>query len=259
MSLSKTNKTGKIYRAGLGLPFHCMINTELLIRGALALGVEPGPRETDLFVRLAEALISANKRFNLTAITDEDRIVTEHFLDSLTVLLAADPRGKRILDVGTGGGFPGLPVAIVCPEARCVLMDATLKKIRYINMTCEALGLVNVTGIAARAEEAGRLPEYREAFDIVYARAVSDMRILCELTLPFVKVGGLFVAQKSAGAEEEIGKARKQTEKLGGRVKDVLRLDIPGTSIPRLLVITEKERPTPREFPRDYARIKKQK
>ncbi|MBP5273781.1 MAG: 16S rRNA (guanine(527)-N(7))-methyltransferase RsmG [Abditibacteriota bacterium] len=235
-----------------------MINTELMRQGALELGIELGGRETEIFVRLAESLAEANRRFNLTAITREDRIVTEHFLDSLTVLSAADPRGKRALDVGTGGGYPGLPVALVCPGARCTLMDATAKKIRYIDTVSRDLGLANVTGVAARAEEAGRLPEYREAYDIVYARAVSDMLILCELCLPFVKPGGLFVAMKSAGADEEVKRAERQIAKLGGRIKDILYLDIPGTSIRRSLIVTEKLRRTPPEFPRDYARIKRQ-
>ncbi len=236
-----------------------MINTELLRQGALELGVELGPRETGLFVRLADSLTEANRRFNLTAITQEDRIVTEHFLDSLTALRAADPRGKKVLDVGTGGGYPGLPLAIVCPEARCTLMDATAKKIRYVNDVCRELGLDNAAGIAARAEEAGRLPEYREAYDIVYARAVSDMLILCELCLPFAAVGGLFVAMKSAGAGEEAKRAEEQIAKLGGRIRDILCFDIPGTTIGRSLIITEKLSPTPRRFPRDYARIKKQR
>ena len=232
-----------------------MINTELLIKGAEELGLKMSERQTDSFVRLAEELIGANKKFNLTAITDEYRIVTEHFLDSLTVLKAGC--GKKILDVGTGGGFPGLPAAIMCPDTECVLMDSTAKKLKYIDETAELLGLKNVSTVTARAEEAAHRIDMREQFDIVYARAVSDMRILCELCLPFVKKNGIFAAQKSAGSEKEIMLSAKKIALLGGRIKEIIAFNIPTTDIPRSLVIIEKTKPTPALYPREYNKIKK--
>ncbi|MBO4548500.1 MAG: 16S rRNA (guanine(527)-N(7))-methyltransferase RsmG, partial [Abditibacteriota bacterium] len=204
-----------------------------------------------------ERLTAANRQFNLTAITDPDRIVTEHFLDSLTVLKAGSPRGKNALDLGTGAGFPGLPVAICCPEARLTLMDATAKKLRYIDDTAAALGLGNVTTLCGRAEELGRQKEYRERFDIVYARAVANMTILCELALPFVRPGGLFAAQKSADHKIELAGAREHISRLGGTVEAVPVFNIPMTNISRSLILIRKTGSTPGAYPRDYAGIKK--
>ncbi|MBR4748485.1 MAG: 16S rRNA (guanine(527)-N(7))-methyltransferase RsmG [Abditibacteriota bacterium] len=234
-----------------------MIDTALLTAGAAALGLAPGEKETEQFAALADRLTEANKQFNLTAITDPDRIVTEHFLDSLTALKAGSPRGKDALDLGTGAGFPGLPLAICCPEARLTLMDATAKKLRYIDDTAAALGLGNVTTLCGRAEELGRQKEYRERFDVVYARAVADMTVLCELALPFVKPGGLFVAQKSADCKSELSGAREHIGRLGGTVESVPVFNIPMTAISRSLIVIRKTGPTPGAYPRDYARIKK--
>lgn len=224
--------------------------------GALELGVELSDEQLEQFDALAKFLVETNAKFNLTRITDPREIVTSHFLDSLTCLTALKPKkGARVIDVGAGPGFPGLPIKIVRPDLHVTLLDSTFKKVKFMSQAVELLGLQNVEPVHGRAEEVGRDKDFRERFDIAYARALSELKALAELCLPLVKVGGHVVAQKSEDIAAELDAARPVIGQLGGRVQGVVQVNIPLTEVTRRLVIISKTKPTPEAFPRPYARI----
>ena len=201
------------------------------------------------------AVIKQNEVMNLTAITQPDQVAKLHLLDSLTVLTAADLRGKQIIDVGCGAGFPGVPLAIACPEAQVTLLDSLGKRVDFLRETADAMGLRRVRCVHARAEEFAR--KHREQFDIATSRAVAQLNVLCELALPLVKVGGQFLAMKSVDTDDEIQRARSAIAQLGGRIGKIWDYTIPGTDVRHRVVIIRKERPTPAAYPRPFARIKK--
>ena len=200
------------------------------------------------------AVIKQNEVMNLTAITQPDQVAKLHLLDSLTVLTAADLRGKQIIDVGCGAGFPGVPLAIACPEAQVTLLDSLGKRVDFLREGCEQLGLKNVTCVHARAEEfaAG----HRERFDIATSRAVAQLNVLSELTLPLVKVGGNFLAMKGASGEEELTAARGAIKKLGGEYRETRTLHLPGGDT-RTLILCKKISQTPTAYPRNGGKIAK--
>ena len=207
--------------------------------------------QIDRLCRFGALLLEKNQVMNLTAITEHSAVAQLHFLDSLTVLRAADCRGKSIIDVGCGAGFPGVPVAIAEPTAKLTLLDSLQKRMNWLREVLPELG-VQAEVVSARAEEyvAGR----REQYDIATSRAVARLNILCELCLPYVKVGGKFLALKGAMTHEEVEQARKAIEVLGGRVAEIAEYPIAG-AIHRIVVI-EKVRPTPKQYPRKFAKIK---
>ena len=207
------------------------------------------------FCTFDEALVETNKVMNLTAITDERDVATLHLLDCAALLAQADMRGKTVIDVGTGAGFPGMVLAILEPSARFTLLDSLGKRVDFLREVCEQLGLKNVTCVHARAEEfaAG----HRERFDIATSRAVAQLNVLSELTLPLVKVGGLFAAMKSTSTDEEIAAARSAIAQLGGQLAGCTDYPVPETDVIHRIVRIEKVRPTPKQFPRAFARIKK--
>ena len=192
---------------------------------------------------------------NLTAITGERDVATLHLLDCAALLAQADMRDKAVIDVGTGAGFPGMVLAILEPSARFTLLDSLGKRVDFLREVCEQLGLKNVTCVHARAEEfaAG----HRERFDIATSRAVAQLNVLSELTLPLVKVGGLFAAMKSTSTDEEIAAARSAIAQLGGQLAGCTDYPVPETDVVHRIVRIEKVRPTPKQFPRAFARIKK--
>lgn len=205
----------------------------------------------------AELIVETNKHFNLTRIVDPEDMVTSHFLDSLTCLVALPVRaGAKVVDVGSGPGFPGIPIKIARPDLDVSLMEATRKKADFIGEAIAKLGLESARPINMRAEEAGRDPRFREEFDIAYARALSEMKVLAELCLPLVRVSGRVVAQKSTDIDEELVAARPIIGQLGGQIEEIRQVTIPGTEITRQIVIIAKVRPTPIEYPRSYSRIK---
>lgn len=211
------------------------------------------------FARLCEHTLEVNKVHNITAIRDVPGVITKHFADSVKKIEAIPPTGATLLDVGTGGGFPTLPLAIVRPDLRITAIDSTAKKIAHVQNTAKMLGLCNVTAISGRAEDMAHT-NMRESFDIVTARAVSELRILCEITLPFVKVGGTFVALKGASGEKELLDAMHAIEKLGGKCIDLCKYtlnDEHGNQDERCLILIRKEKTTPQNFPRQYAQILK--
>ena len=207
--------------------------------------------QIDRLCRFGALLLEKNQVMNLTAITEPSAVAQLHFLDSLTVLRAADCRGKSIIDVGCGAGFPGVPVAIAEPTAKLTLLDSLQKRMNWLREVLPELG-VRAEVVSARAEE--YVAGCREQYDIATSRAVARLNILCELCLPYVKVGGKFLALKGAMTHEEVEQARKAIEVLGGRVAEIAEYPIAG-AIHRIVVI-EKVRPTPKQYPRKFAKIK---
>lgn len=226
---------------------------ETLTAGLTALGL---PTEgAPALVRFGEMLIETNKVMNLTAITEPKDVAALHFLDSAALLTLADLRGKSVVDVGTGAGFPGMPLRILEPSIRLTLLDSLGKRINFLQGACDQLGLSNVACVHARAEEFAA--KHRERFDVATSRAVAALPMLSELCLPLVKVGGVFLAMKSVDSEEEINSAKRAIALLGGKIREVKDYPIPGTEVTHRLVVVEKISPSPAKYPRAFAKIKK--
>jgi len=226
---------------------------DLLTAGLTALDLDPAA--ADKLARYAELLLEKNKVMNLTAITAPRDVATLHLLDCAALAAQLDLSGKRVIDVGTGAGFPGMVLAILTPDARFTLLDSLGKRVDFLKEVQTDLGLKNVTCVHARAEEFAA--QHREQFDLAASRAVAQLNVLCELTLPLVKVGGVFLAMKSVESDPELQEARSAIAQLGGAVEDVTDYTIPGTEVTHRVVRIRKERPTPAGFPRAFARIKK--
>lgn len=210
------------------------------------------------FHALTVRMLEENEKYNLTAITDVDKIILNHYADC-AALARLLPKGARVADVGCGAGFPTLPIAILRPDVSVLAIDSTAKRIAYVEETARLLSLENVKAVTMRAEDGGKNPEYRESFDVVTARAVAEMRILCELCLPYVRLGGQFIAMKGRNAEFELQGAKKALSILGARgvrVEEV-RLTGAGEALSHPLIIINKKEKTPAAYPRPYAKISK--
>ena len=210
------------------------------------------------FYELTVRMLTENEKYNLTAITDIDKIILNHYADCVA-MASRLKKGATVIDVGCGAGFPSLPLAIVRPDLKITAVDSTAKRVNYVKETAEMLGLDNLNAIVMRAEDGGKSPEYREKFDYATARAVAEMRVLSELTLPFVKVGGKLVAMKGKNAEFELSSARKAIATLGGRntVCENITLRGEGETLTHPLIIIDKKERTPQNFPRPFAQISK--
>ena len=226
---------------------------QLLQEGLTALGLPTDAIPS--LVRYAELLVEKNKVMNLTAITEPADIATLHFLDCAALLTLADFKGKTVVDVGTGAGFPGMPLRILEPSIRLTLLDSLNKRIDFLKEVCDDLGLRDVDCVHARAEEFAA--QHREGFDIVTSRAVANLRMLSELCLPLVKVGGTFLSMKSVDSDVELGDAKKAIAALGGQVADVKDYVIPGTEVRHRVIYIQKTKETPKKYPRAFAKIKK--
>ncbi|MFN3762816.1 MAG: 16S rRNA (guanine(527)-N(7))-methyltransferase RsmG [Anaerolineae bacterium] len=225
-----------------------------LLRGARELGILLKESHLSLFQTYYEELVEWNRRFNLTAITDYEGVQVRHFLDSLSCLLVL-PRaelqaGARVIDVGTGAGFPGIPLRIVCPGMRLTLLEATRKKVDFLEHLLRRLGLTDVEVIHARAEDLGHRPGYREGYDWALARALAEMPTLAEYLLPLVRVRGAVLAQKGENAPAEVHAAEEAIRILGGRVRKLVPVDLHGLAETRYLVIVDKVAATPEKYPR---------
>jgi len=229
-------------------------NMKYLNSGAEKLGLQLNSRQLEQFYIYYQELIDWNQRVNLTSITDFRQVQIRHFLDSLTVTLAFKQpmvgEGLRLIDVGTGAGFPGLPVRIVLPGIKLVLLEATGKKAAFLHHVKQMLGLDDIEILVGRAEEVAHKARYREQFDIVLSRAVAPLATLAELTLPFCTIGGSFIAQKKRVSELEVGQATKAVSILGGSQPRVKRIELEELSDERYLVIVDKIAPTPEQYPR---------
>ena len=232
------------------------VDRNLLLENLASLGINVSGPQMDKLEKYAGLLIETNKKFNLTAITDPAEIAVKHFADSLSVLTVPGfSESAAVIDIGTGAGFPGVPLIIACSDIRFTLLDSTGKKLNFIRDAIDSLGL-SADIIHARAEELGRDSEYRECFDFAISRAVASLNVLCEYALPFVKAGGSFIAMKGAKADEEIKSASNSVSTLGGKLAG--RFDIKlSDSAERKLVEIKKVSSTPPKYPRPGAQISK--
>jgi len=213
----------------------------------------------ETFYRLTVRMLEENEKYNLTAITEPQKIILNHYADCAT-LSTRLPKGTSVIDVGCGAGFPTLPLAIVRPDLRITAMDSTAKRVDYVAQTARTLGLDSVRAVVMRAEDAGMNPEFRERFDFATARAVAEMRVLSELCLPLVKVGGKMIAMKGRNAEYELSGAKRAIATLGGRdakCEEITLADGAGEFLTHPLLIISKASRTPAGYPRPYAKISK--
>lgn len=228
----------------------------ILREGFASLGFEPDAEALPRYRSYYEYLEEINAVMNLTAIHGEADVARLHFLDCAALLTLPEFRGKRVLDVGTGAGFPGLALKIAKPDMELTLLDSLDKRIHFLKNACERLGFPDTACVHARAEEAPE--EYRGAFDIVTSRAVARLNLLCELCLPWVKKGGVFIAMKGPDCAEEIQEAKRAVALLGGRLERCAEYTVPGTDITHSAVILRKISDTPKKYPRRWAQMKKQ-
>ena len=228
-----------------------------LKKGMEALNIELTQKQTDQFYKYMQLLIEWNEKINLTAITKPEEIIQKHFIDSATIIKNLK-NTKTLIDIGTGAGFPGIPIKIIKPEIEIVLLDSLNKRIKFLEEIIKKLELKNIKAIHSRAEEIGKNKEYRESFDTVVSRAVANMTTLSEYTIPLVKIGGKAIYMKSSEIEEELENAKKAIKILGGKVQKVEEIYLPGTDIKRKNIIIEKKEKTNNKYPRNPGKIKKE-
>lgn len=233
-----------------------MLLEDTLAAGFAALGVTPDSGAAARYRIYFEHLEKMNAVMNLTAISGEEDVARLHFLDCAALLGMVDFRGRRVIDVGTGAGFPGLAVKVACPDMDLTLLDSLDKRIGFLRETCAALDFDDVACIHARAEDAPA--ELREGFDAALSRAVARLNVLCELCLPFVKTGGVFAAMKGPDCAEELREAERAIALLGGELERCVSYTVPGTDVTHSVVLIRKVRPTGARYPRRWAQIKKQ-
>lgn len=226
-----------------------------LLDGARSLGLELTPQQVALFGRYRDELLDWNTRLNLTAIVDPALVLTRHFLDALTVLLALTPEQRQrplhVIDVGAGAGLPGLALKIVLPHWRVTELDSIGKKVRFVAHVVEALELDGAIALTGRAEDLARDPTHRERYDLCLARGVAPLRVLAEYTLPFCAPGGLAVALKKGDVAAEIAEGRRAVGQVGGRVEPPIPVpQLPDLGADRALVVCRKVRPTRADLPR---------
>lgn len=228
----------------------------LIADGAKRLGVSLPPGAPASFFKYFTYLEQQSHSMNLTSITGVKDVAQLHFLDSIALLAAAPFQGKRVIDIGSGAGFPGVPLLIAEPSISLTLLDASVKRVAFLTRLCAALS-VSAAFARARAEEAAHLPGMREQFDVAVSRAVAHLNVLCELCLPYVRPGGFFLAMKGIDSSPEVSQALSAIEKLGAAPPELMDYTIPGTEIVHRALVIRKVSPTPAVYPRRYARISK--
>ena len=217
---------------------------ERLREKAAAFGIELSDHQLEQFQTYYEMLVEKNKVMNLTAITEKDEVIDKHFADSLALIKSGvELKDQRVLDLGTGAGFPGIPLEIV-------LLDSLNKRIKFLNEVIEALGLQKITAIHGRAEDFAKQKDYRENFDYVVSRAVANLTVLSEYCIPYVKEGGYFLPYKSGDIKEEAKNSKKAVKILGGDIEDIISFEIPDTDMARTILKIHKTKATPKRFPR---------
>ncbi len=226
---------------------------EILTEGCKKLGISLTEKQEQQFLNYYRLLLDWNSRVNLTAITEYSDVMRKHFLDSLCLVQLSNldtNKIHRVIDVGTGAGFPGIPLKIIFPDVQLVLLDSLNKRIKFLEALTDELGLKAVTAVHGRAEEYGRKKEYREQFDLCVSRAVANLAVLSEYCIPLVRTNGDFVAYKSGKIQEELKNSQKAIELLGGRIQEKVDFPIPETDIARSLVHIKKIRATSGKYPR---------
>lgn len=219
------------------------------------IGIQLDDKQIDQFLRYYELLAEWNRFMNLTAITDYKEVIQKHFVDSLSIIKAMDieylqSKDKQLIDIGTGAGFPGIPIKIVFPKLKITLLDSLNKRVKFLNEVIDVLELKNIEAIHGRAEDYARQEKYREKYDVCVSRAVANLSTLSEYSLPFVKIGGYFISYKAENIEEEIEKSKNVVILLGGDINEVVKFSLPDTDIKRALIIIKKEKPTNKKYPR---------
>ena len=218
--------------------------------GLEALGIRISDRQEEQFIQYYELLTEWNSFMNLTAITEFEEVLVKHFLDSLALVRAWNPGPKKVIDVGTGAGFPGSPLKIAFPELEITLLDSLNKRVKFLDEVIGRLGLKGIRAVHGRAEELVKKPGEREGYDLAVSRAVANLSTLSEYCLPYVKVGGLFLPYKSGKVEQELEEAKKAVSVLGGQCEEVVYFTLDGTDLERSLVPIRKVRQTPKQYPR---------
>ena len=213
------------------------------------LGIKLSKEQAEMFFDYMNLLLEWNEKINLTAITEEKEVIVKHFVDSLTIAKYI-PEGASLVDVGTGAGFPGIPLKIIRDDLKITLLDSLQKRINFLDVVIKELNLKNVETIHARVEEFGKNSKYRESFEVATSRAVANLSTLTEYLLPLVKVGGIAVCMKGSSIEEELETSKKAINVLGGKVSNVFEFDLPKTDIKRNIVIVDKINKTPSKYPR---------
>ena len=216
---------------------------------AKEIDIEFNEEQVEKFYKYMQLLLEWNEKINLTAITNPKEIILKHFIDSLTILKYIK-KGAKVIDVGTGAGFPGIPLKILRDDINLTLLDSLNKRINFLKLVIDELKLKNVDTIHGRAEEIGKNKRYRESFDISFSRAVANLSTLSEYLIPLVKIGGISISMKGSEIKEEIEKSKKAITLLGGNINKIDFFELPQSDIKRNLIIIEKERSTPAKFPR---------
>ena len=216
-----------------------------------AIGITLDEKQKQQFDKFYELLVEWNKVMNLTGITEYEEVNEKHFVDSLSIVKAIDmSQVKSVIDIGTGAGFPGIPLKIAFPHLKVVLLDSLNKRINFLNTVIAELGLENIETIHGRAEDFAKQAEYREQFDLCVSRAVANLATLSEYCIPYVEKGGMFVPYKSGEIDEEVEQAKKAVHVLGGKLEDVVKFQLPGTEIGRSFVVIKKIQNTAKKYPR---------
>ena len=227
---------------------------KIFYKGLEELGIELSEEQIIQFIKYYEMLVEKNKVMNLTAITEFNEVIVKHFIDSLALVKVVDKddlsNGVSIIDIGTGAGFPGIPLKIAFPNINITLLDSLNKRINFLKEVSDELGFEGIEFIHGRSEDFGRNPQYREKFDICVSRAVANLATLSEFCVPFVKVGGSFISYKAGDCGEEVKESMKAVEKMGGKIINQLEYMVPTSDLNRVLLFIEKEKATPKSFPR---------
>ena len=226
------------------------MNRNLFIDCIEKFGGEISEEQLDKFEDFSSLLVEWNEKMNLTAITDPDGISVRHFADSISPLFYAEIKeNAKVIDVGTGAGFPGIPIKIMRPDLDITLMDSLNKRITFLKEVREKIGIDKTECVHARAEEFGRKEEYREKYDVGISRAVASLKVLAEYVLPFIKVGGYFISMKAFEIEEEVNEAKEKIKALGGKIEEIKEIEIPNSDAVRKLVIIKKISKTDKKYP----------